>query len=227
MSELFRRLETILEEKLPIEIEKILVHAGFDTKNSLLELNQDSIKQIEDHVNENKFLLEGTVYEHILRQNLNFKFKPGHKALIFSLPKLISNKIKSTKKRKVESELETTESDQTNTTVEKSQLISTLIQKIYRFAEKLSFEVILNETHISDFRQENQKVKCNIKCPVCKNPTQCTYVSYWMISNFQRHLKQHFKIALSGEESENNTEAEKPLLFSVAQQSKLDDILNE
>ena len=68
--------------------EKNIEHAGFDTKSSLAFLDEDKIKEIENHVNENKFLSTGTVYENIVEQNLNFKFKPRHKALLLQAKKV-------------------------------------------------------------------------------------------------------------------------------------------
>ena len=52
--------------------EKNIEHAGFDIKSSLAFLDEDKIKEIENHVNENKFLSTGTVYENIVTQ---FKFQ--------------------------------------------------------------------------------------------------------------------------------------------------------
>lgn len=58
---------------------------------ALATINSDSIKLFEDYVNENKNLLEGTVYENLIANNLKFKLKPGHKVLILSLPEALEN----------------------------------------------------------------------------------------------------------------------------------------
>ena len=52
--------------------EKHIEHVGFDMKSSLTFLDEDKINEIENHVNENKFLSTGTVYENIVTQ---FKFQ--------------------------------------------------------------------------------------------------------------------------------------------------------
>lgn len=67
---------------------KIILELGFYWKSSILEINSERIKEIENYVNENKKLLEGTIYSDIISSVKIFKFKPGHKAAILSLKKV-------------------------------------------------------------------------------------------------------------------------------------------
>lgn len=96
----YAELERKLGEKLPGGIQKILESTGFENKSSLLNINIDSIKDIEEYINENKYILEKTSYELCLNNNYVFKVKPGHRAFILNIPKVLNSS-----KKKIESVL--------------------------------------------------------------------------------------------------------------------------
>lgn len=72
----------MFKEKIPGDIIHILKESGFDTNASLSSINEQSISEIEQYVSEERTILKGTSYENCDR----FKFKPGHKSLIMSIP---------------------------------------------------------------------------------------------------------------------------------------------
>lgn len=186
--------EQIFGERLPIGLEKIIEHAGFETKSSLALLDENKIKEIENYVNENKFLLNGSAYEHIVKQNLNFKFKPGHKALLLTLSKKLNNKsiLSQAKKRKIKSDSENRAPKVIITEdININELKESLVQKVLKFAEKKSLEIIFVLSDIA-LNIEEGKIKCFVHCPICNKKQQLHYTTYWVISNFERHLKSHF-----------------------------------
>lgn len=74
---------------MPVVLTKILDQCGFDCVQTLKCLDQNSINEIEQFLNEDlekhRDFLHGSVYE----QKSVFKLLPGHRALILKLPSLI------------------------------------------------------------------------------------------------------------------------------------------
>lgn len=81
------KLKKILGRALPNGLGNILLESGFDSECALSTIDLVAIKSIEEYVNNNKHLLEGTVYEN---QNVDFKFKPGHRLILLGLPKALA-----------------------------------------------------------------------------------------------------------------------------------------
>lgn len=78
-------LREILESDVPDFLLNILLETGFDTQASLELLTNESIKEIEEYVNQNRNLTINTIYE----QKEQFKLLPGHRALMLSFPRRI------------------------------------------------------------------------------------------------------------------------------------------
>lgn len=78
---IFHEFEKILNDSISEDIKKILLRSGFDSKLSILGLNTDVIRDVEQFANEDRSVLEGTSYENMAE----FKFKPGHKLTILNL----------------------------------------------------------------------------------------------------------------------------------------------
>lgn len=78
-------MEKILNEKIPIDIIQVLSQCGYETEISISSITPDTIKEIEEYVNEDLSVLKNTSYENVF----HFKLKPGHKSFILSLPNLI------------------------------------------------------------------------------------------------------------------------------------------
>lgn len=62
-----------------------MVGTGFDTQGSLELITNENINEIEQYVNENCYFIINTFYE----QKTEFKFLPGHHALLSSFPRKI------------------------------------------------------------------------------------------------------------------------------------------
>lgn len=219
--ELFRKVERILHDKLPTKIDQILFNAGFDSETALLALNHENIAEAERYINENKQILIGTSYASFCTENSVFKFKPGHKATILSIAKALKES-KSTNKKKKKCESEPLDDEK---------LKQALITKVFNFANKQSFELLLETSDIIDFKREEDKIKSRIQCPYCPSLYKCEFTSYWNISNFEKHLKKHFAngIELLEVPVENETVAKNTdqiLFISTDQTAELDEVLN-
>lgn len=74
---------------------EVLIHGGFDCATALETISNDSIKEIENFVNEDRSgfqnILNGTIYE----KKAQFLLVPGHRVIISKFPKWI-NQLKST-----------------------------------------------------------------------------------------------------------------------------------
>lgn len=88
---IFHEFEKNFNDKISDDIKKILLRSGFDSKSSILGLNTDVIKDIEQFANEDRSVLEGTSYENMGE----FKFKPGHKIAILHLANQVKQLIES------------------------------------------------------------------------------------------------------------------------------------
>lgn len=141
----------------------------------------------------------------------NFKFLPGHEAILKSLPKKIikSNEQKNEKKSRKSrlSETDHTRSQPTNgdenLDINSEDIIQDnetfrkykdeLINKIICFATKKNVPLDgFSEANILNFRCEKELYKCVVKCPHCHRSIPCNHNnSYWVCGNFTSHLKQH------------------------------------
>lgn len=168
-----KQLEKIVgKNSITSGINKIIIEAGFDCISALANIDQNSIKLIEEHVNENKGILKGTVY----KNSVNFKLKPGHKAIILGIPNALKNYELKNKKIRV-------------CPLDEETLKKKLVEKLTKFAEKFSYDLIFNVELISEFFKD----KCRFKCPLCSTKIKCVYTHYWLISNLEKHIKSHYK----------------------------------
>lgn len=78
--------ENSFDEKIPSDIAHILYECGFDTKTSLLNIDEGTITEIEEFINGNRQILRKTTYDGVGV----FKFKPGHKRFILNLSRHIT-----------------------------------------------------------------------------------------------------------------------------------------
>lgn len=83
--DVFDRFKQKLNICISSDIIKILRGTGYDSEFALECLDTENIREIEEFVNNERHILKDTVYEN----RLNFKFLPGHKALLLNL----SNKV--------------------------------------------------------------------------------------------------------------------------------------
>lgn len=86
-------MEQFLGSNIPKCIKTILISSGFDCEIALKGLNSDCIVEIESHIQNDRHILLDTPYQNIE----NFKFLPGHRTIILSIPAYLEElKVKTT-----------------------------------------------------------------------------------------------------------------------------------
>lgn len=219
-SALFKHIEKVIAEKIPGGLDKIIEKSGFDTRISIENLTIEDIQSIEKYVDENKDILIGKSYGD--QNNSSFKFKPGHKTLLLSLPKLLqeyNGNRKTKKKHKERSENQVG----VNTEGEDEQLKTELLNKVVKFFQTHNFQLITNINDlISSFVRQNSLIKCFVRCPFCKLIRKIDYKTYGNLSNFQKHCKPHFS---NQRVEETNALTEKVAGYSEENVEQLDTIL--
>lgn len=185
---LYKKITRAIGEKFPANIDTFISAAGYDSERSFLNLNKDSILEIEQYVNENKHILTGTAYAYSFQST--FKFKPGHKSFLLGIPKALeifnkknqSKKESSTKPQENNSEeaIDLLEINDEANDVE-LEIKKQLIAKIISFAQKFSVTLIITRKNIREFRKEEPKFKCKIICPICTSALKCEYKTYYNV----------------------------------------------
>lgn len=183
------QLRKIVGSSLPRGISNILIESGYDTQSTLETIDKNSVKAIEDYVNENRILLKNTVYESLIDSDTIFKFKPGHRAVILSLPTAIQNRDSNEKVA--------------NFNVE--DLKQSLVKKLSNFATNQFFELHFDVLLIHEFHQVKGSYKCRFECPLCTRKIKCEYKTYWLVSNLENHLKKHYVIVDVATENHSET----------------------
>lgn len=194
-------LSRFLCAKLPKIIVDILNETGFENEISLKKIEIAHLNEIEQYVQENlRNVLIGTIYE---KQNV-FKFLPGHRILILDLPNQVENFIKSKRGNRKQfraiepqaSSLSNSSSRNENNCDETDKLKQNLTKKLQNYVKKIDFLSIsenITADKITKFcksRDENI-YRCLMKCPCCEKSIPCTYNSHWIVSNIEKHIKDH------------------------------------
>lgn len=155
-------------------MKNILHECGFDSELSIIALKETDIEIIEKTVNEKKWILEGSIdYNKCLTTGEQFFFKPGHRALILSLPEKFEQYLQSSYDKSEE------------------ELKSELTKKLMNYLRKKNYSVHFNNNNLTDF----EKNSCRVKCPFCGKRLLCSFKTHWIVSNFEAHLREHIKAA--------------------------------
>lgn len=248
-------MEIISGDKFKDNLIGILTEAGYDTKSAIKTLNSDKISDIERHVNHNRDryrdILKKTRYENCEV----FQFLPGHTALILTLPEYIpqlqsqtTKKIVPRKRKHSESEPSDHPSSQNhepaneinNSSIEDhtdvfadiAKIRQQLIDKLNKFAQSKQIEWSFNINHIINLRVEDNSVKCRVQCPTCGRKIPCTFVSHWICTNVQAHIKTHIIVEAYELDEQNrlqpiNGAAHSQKIIRITNSSGLQKFLND
>lgn len=202
-----RNFNKFLGKSYPNFIKNILFSSGFDNKNSLELIDEESIKNIEEYVNKNRYHLKKTSYEKTLNKTDKFEFSIGHKVLLTNIPKYVekfeNESLKKLQDKKKEGSLE--ESD---ASLDPSALRKTLLEKLqnYSTSSKLNFKI--SEENIENLENKNQRITCKVHCPFCSKKYLILFKHNWKISNITVHIRKHFTIetvnVLVNSDNDNN-----------------------
>lgn len=195
------------------------METAFDTETALENLNSENLINIENYIEESRDLIAGTIYEN----KTPFKFLPGHRALLLSIPKKIAEKklIKKEKKSKSDGVNNTLDSGLIDD--EQQQKYKTeLIAKLSNYCKKIDLYLNLESKDISNFVSHEDRIKCFVQCPHCttKKTFTCFKEKNWAYSTFLSHLKKHKqKIVENTENTPHNN-------VTPSIQKELDEVLD-
>lgn len=207
--------QNYLGNTIPELIVQLLFRAGYDNAFSILDIDESDLKLIEEHAEQKSqdLLLKSGTYSEVKP----FRFLPGHKKLIYSLPKKIHG-FKNKRCRKnlfnipeVQAQVQTLaeETIELDSESEIAKLKENLLSKLNKSASVVNSNVDLNiifteaeltavEQYISNSIKVGRKAskpsyKCMVKCVMCEKNIPCTYNSYWQTSNLEKHFKLHIE----------------------------------
>lgn len=180
MSRTFGKIEKYSNAKFPKLLKKILIQSGFNTEFSLISIDSENLKTIENFVQNNRNILIKSKYEN----RDPFRFDLGDKTAILSLPKIIKNANKENTDKKDNKNIENfNEIDSKKQLVEKVQ--NFLVNK--KIAYSFGIDSVVN------VRISEKAIKFLIKCPTCKQEFSCIKNPYWKIGNLTKHILKHLK----------------------------------
>lgn len=185
----FSRLEKFIGSKYPKHIKNLLLHCGFESENALLTINEKSIEEIEQILNQNidllKLVLKDTTYidRNGLLISAPFKFLLGHKSLILNIPKTIEEFNENKKKNKSVKE----HSESIN--IENLRASLLLRFKSYKGKKNQNFSV--TQDHFKKFTLKDKRAKVFVKCVNCAVYVPCSFDKSWNISNYIKHIASH------------------------------------
>lgn len=190
-----------------------MIASGYDNAISVSEICENEVKVIEEFVNGNlKDLIEksGTY-----KADGAFKFLPGHRKLLFSLPDKVKEFQNRKEKKIPENGEPATEELELLTEIELNGLKNELFVKLNTTAKDFGLHTEFTEEelvtaidpYISHARKTTNKAtyKCSVKCTSCEKITPCTWNGRWQASNLEKHLKTHKKIDGEGDLPRNST----------------------
>lgn len=201
--------QNYLGNAVPDIIVELCIRSGYDNAISFLDFDDSDVKNIESCAWEKASdLLE--LSEIYSSHKPTFTFLPGHRKLLLTLPKRISD-FKTKKSRKNLFKVSNTEAAKpiTEETIElltedeinniKGDLVTRLNKSVSAIGLSANFSecsiVSDIETYISQSLKKTKSAsyRCMVQCCSCAKRIPCTHNSSWRISNFESHLKSHAK----------------------------------
>lgn len=190
-------MEKFAKEKFPPCIKSILISSGYDKLNSLRQIDAEKVNEIEMFVNENKDLINNLkcCFKDQYQKPGEFRFLPGHKALILGISKQIDQieQMKSLVRKK-------TTKDPSSKSLSDADLKRKLVSNLLKYTGKLNYQFpdeAISERNIMDFKRglenDDYVCKCRFSCSVCSKNFPLVYKSFWMTSNVTLHLKKHIE----------------------------------
>lgn len=169
------------------------------------DINEQNIKVIEDYVNKNQHILENTKYQNIIP----FEFRPGDRTLLLSLPNIIQTYRDFKKSKKRPTKLFQNQKSE-------AELKTELLNKLMNYMKNKKHDIQLISENITEFTKSGENARCRVKCLLCEMSIVCTYTSFWAVSNYETHFKNHIKIIEEGRKAgtqgvTNNSESSSEL----------------
>lgn len=189
-------LEDSSDEKLPKCLKHLLISSGYDKLSSLGQIDEKSIKEIEQFHTTTKCYVNqlNCCYSEYYKQLESFAFLPGHKVTLLGIPTRIAQIKPEIKQKKPKKQA----SAASKKTVSNEDLISNLINNLMQYSGKAGFQFpdgTITDLNIQDFirgtNEDNFVCKCKFSCPFCTKIVPLQYKQFWMTSNVTQHIKMH------------------------------------
>lgn len=190
-------MEKSIGEQFPECVKILLKKSGYDRLNSLSMIDEVRIIEIEAHLQENRDswinemnCCNSTYY----RQVAIFRFLPGHRATILSIPDKI-RQLAGLKRVTVDDRLQEKHEDRSD-----EEAVQSLVTDIMKYAEKQGFPLndgIITIDNVQDFERGDGMVnfvyKCRFICPFCDKKFSLKFQKFWQTSNITTHLKKEIE----------------------------------
>lgn len=186
---IYSAIEKFKNIKIAPCIKAILDYAAYNSASSLSVLNDQNVLEIENCINESgRNVIESLkcCYASIYQQQTPFRFLPGHKSTVLSIPKYISemNELKKTSRLEFKKLLTPAEL--------KAILLRKINQNIGNYNANIG---VFSESGVTEVKvtisNNSMSAKCKVSCILCAATVPVVYSGSWKISNILRHVRQH------------------------------------
>lgn len=190
MQRVLGKIEKLTKSKIPNHLKKILKFTGFDTEFALVNINEKSIKEIEEFVNAEKTLLARllvkTKYENIcVTLGAKFQFDIGDRTALLGIPDIIN-------KSKKETDKETkNKAKNINENFDEKNIKTELSEKINKLLKDKKIKYSLEQKNIKTCEILNGNIQCKVQCASCNSVYSCFKKTHWRFSNFIKHVVSH------------------------------------
>lgn len=195
-SQIFSKLEKLNDEKFPSCVKTILIQSGFNTFASLRQIDEKVLNEIESFVTANRSIINNIdcCGKDQYKNNENFRFLPGHKAIVLNLPKYVTEFEQKNPNKKKSKSIEV--APEAALTISDEDMKKQLLSNLEKYFRKLNYDLpgnIMTDRNIIMFeRQQNDTdVKCKYSCPFCVKIIPVNFKKYWRSANITSHFKQH------------------------------------
>lgn len=202
--DIFDALEEFNGTTFPLCIKELLQDAAYNTKTSLMLLNEKTLAEIENYlVNNGKNVIDNLscCYSAVYRNQQVFSFLLGHKSYILAIPDQIREMNSANKKKR-------RPMNEFKKLMTSAELKALLLNRLNQSVVNIGFDHRpFMEDHINAIQtmilDNEMTAKCTVRCFNCPLTVSALYKGYWQTSNILRHVKTHcFALDSAGVETQ-------------------------
>lgn len=196
-------------ESFPKCLRFLMEKAGYNSSPRLKNMDENRVSSIETFFDASKQILNKLCGRDSLtyKRMQTFKFLPGHREIILSIPEILPEVEASTQRAIPKSKSKAVDKcSKEKKVVTEIGLKEKLLKGLKNVAKKMKFDNFMNiltDANIVEFqkivghckcgKECNTIFKCTFVCPVCPKRYKLQYKEFWMSSNVTKHIKQHIK----------------------------------
>lgn len=170
-------------------VKLFLQECAYDTKSSLLLLNEEKIGAIEKHLAQyGKNVIDGLdcCFSNVYQSQERFHLLPGHVTSILAIPDRIRQSDMNKQKRNPKGEFKKL--------LTSAELKKLLLNRLNHSVSKYGFDHPFEDENITDVRtiilNNDLHAKCIVHCFTCTTVFEIPFKGHWQTSNVLRHVKQ-------------------------------------